>query len=157
MTGFPTETFLLANHKEKLFDTLNLLNKSGYIVVLSTKVNAKLREDGQDSDSFAILSFYERDGKRLYLVNCPFVLNKWKDKDRNEPLTLRVIKSHYKNDSQMSVWLEEEKLFENFESFTVCYVNESSHRSEIKSYSREFLFFKFQMPERQDDREKQEE
>lgn len=92
-------------------------------MVLTTKPTAKLREDGQGSDSFAILSFYEKDDKRLYLVNCPFVLSKWKDKDRNEPLTLRVIKSHYKNDSQMSVWLDEDKLVDYFESFTVCYVN----------------------------------
>lgn len=129
MTGCPTQTFLLSDQRDKLFEKLSLLSKSGFVVVLTTKSNAKLREEGQGSESFSILNFYEKEGKKLCLVNCPFVLSKWKDKDRNEPLTLRVIKSHYKNDSQMSVWLDEERLIDNFESFTVCYTSEHSVRS----------------------------
>jgi hypothetical protein len=134
----------MADHKNKIFDRLNSLTKAGYIVILTTKSTCKLQEEGQGSDSFCVLNFYDRESKKLYLVNCPFVLSKWKDKDRNEALNLRLLKAHYNNNNQMSIWLDDDKLQDYFETFTVCYVNENYERSELKAYSKEYLFFKFQ-------------
>lgn len=56
-------------------------------------------------------------------MNCPFILPRWKDKDKNEPLALRLLKAHYNNHNQMSIWFDEAKLKENFENFTVCFIN----------------------------------
>jgi hypothetical protein len=49
ITGFPTETFTLSEHKEGLFENLRSLNKNGYIVILTTKTDSKLQEEGQGS------------------------------------------------------------------------------------------------------------
>lgn len=123
MTGFPTETFSLKEHKQGLFENLRSLTKNGYIVILTTKPDSKLQEEGQGSESFCILNFYDKDAKRLYLVNCPFLLAKWKEKDKNEALGLRLIKAHYNNHNQMSIWMDDDKINEYFETFTVCYIN----------------------------------
>lgn len=78
LTGYPTITFQLSEHKVGLFETLQSLTKCGYIVILVSKKDSKLQEEGQGSDSFCVLNFYEKDGKQLYLVNCPFLLPDWR-------------------------------------------------------------------------------
>lgn len=81
----------------------------------------------------------------MVLVNCPFVSDYWKKKEKTEPLALKLIKGHYNTHNQMCVWVPVEKLKEYFCSVVISNTFTNYERTEIKIRSRKNLFFKFKV------------
>lgn len=79
MTGFFTETYKLEDFKNNMFETLKKFCGNGFMTLLTSKKNNDIIEDDFGFESFTILNFHEKDNKRMYLVNCPLIISKWKD------------------------------------------------------------------------------
>lgn len=78
MTGFFTETYRLQDFHDGIFETLKKYSGAGFATVLTSKEDSNVEDDGLGFESFTILNFHEKDSKKMYLVNCPFVISKWK-------------------------------------------------------------------------------
>ena len=79
------------------------------------------------------------------LINCPFVSDKWKKKEENESLQLKLLKTYYNTHNQMLVWIEANKLKEYFESIIISLTFPNTERTELKIKTKKFVFFKFRI------------
>ena len=67
----------------KVYDFLQKLVAKSYIYFLRGKKDSSLCEKKGSVDCFNILNFYEKENKQLVLVNCPFVSEEWKEKEKS--------------------------------------------------------------------------
>ena len=59
------------------------LNQEGYMYVLEGKPNCCLSCPAKPNCCFTVLTFYTKNNKRLFLVNCPFVDPAWVEKEKH--------------------------------------------------------------------------
>lgn len=146
LTGFPTfEKDLSLLSPSEIFEFLHQLSNRNYLSCLKGKRGSLLCEEENSIDCFNILNFYEKNGQNLVLVNCPFVSESWKKKEKDEPLPLKLIKGHYNTHNQMCVWVNMEQLKDYFSSIIVSNTFQNYERSELKITSRSNIFFKFRV------------
>ena len=111
ITGFPTFTKDLSLMSSlDAFFFLEKISHQDYMFCLKGKKGSKLSEDESSVDCFNILNFYNKNDERLILVGCSFVSEWWTEKEKNEPLALKLIKGHYNTHNQMCVWVGAEEI-----------------------------------------------
>ena len=141
MTGFITETYQLRDFEHNLFATLKKYFGIGFISVLQSR-----HEEDVGCESFTILNFYDKGSKRMYLVNCPSMISRWKENEKCDSFGMKLIKAHFNNMNQLSVWMDSETLLSRFESISVCHVMADLERTSLLIQCRGCLFFKFSIP-----------
>lgn len=80
MTGFPTFEIDIHNYENsQVFALLKDIHNKGYLYFLEGTQGSNLSNEGK-KDCFNVLEFFDKNDKKLILVNCPFVDEAWKEK-----------------------------------------------------------------------------
>jgi hypothetical protein len=99
-----------------------------------------------------VLEFFDKNDKKLILVNCPFVDEAWKEKEKYEMHSLKLIKSHFNNHDQMCVWIEAERLKEYFSKILVSLTLPNYERIALRAKIKNELFFTFKVNKEREER-----